>query len=342
MIDIFVKGEVVNHLQTLQHAGTIKDCLHMSVGMEYLTAFYPKCKKEFARRIASDNVLLDDTAYDAPSSYYWPECPYECPFYSQSENFVLTLSGEKSSKISEKDDLLPVLPKRAFGKSLEEAAKVASSKSEPLSLIIIDIDHFKQVNDTHGHPVGDEVLIAVSNCMNAVIRRKGKAFRVGGEEIAVLLPNFSGSEATVLAERIRIETEGSRMGTKSLAVTVSCGVASMPEHTTEHKQLVELADAALYTAKRIGRNCVFLSGEVLEQRPDARAIEKRIPPPGSLSDIEVEMIRKTFFTKGRAQCPKDGAVLDIERIDELGMKTPGLFVMCPLCGVRLDIPGICE
>ncbi len=342
MVDIFVKGEVISHLQSLQCAGKIMDCQHLEVERSYLTAYYPKCQKEFARRIPSDNVLLDEGAYDAPSSYYWPECPSGCPFYSQSPNFVLTLSGEKPSKTTEKDDLLPMLPKRAFEKSLEEATAVSCSRSEPLSLIMIDIDHFKQVNDTHGHPIGDEVLVAVSNCMNTVIRRKGKAIRVGGEEIAVLLPNFSAPEATIVAERIRKEIEAMRMSTKSLEVTVSCGVAAMPVHTKDSKQLVELADAALYTAKKIGRNCVYLSGEVLERRPEARLVEKRIPPPGILTDAETEMVRKTYFTEGRAQCPKDDAVLDIERIDELGSRTPSLFIRCPLCGMQLDIPGIHE
>lgn len=342
MVDIFVKGEVVSHLQSLQRAGQIKDCRHLEAEMGHLTAYYPKCQKDYARRIPSDNVLLDEGAYDAPSSYYWPECPAGCPFYSQSPNFVLTLSGEKPSTTTEKDDLLPMLPKRSFEKSLDEAIAVSCSKSEPLSLIMIDIDHFKQVNDTHGHPVGDEVLVSVSECMNKVIRRKGKAFRVGGEEIAVLLPNFSEAEAVIVAERVRKEIESTRMSTKSLQVTVSCGVASMPSHTKDGKQLVELADAALYAAKGIGRNCVLLHGEVLEQRPDARPVEKRVPPPGVLTDDEVESVRRKYFTEGRAKCPKDGAVLDIERIDELGSKTPSLFIVCPICGMQLDIPGIRE
>ena len=117
------------------------------------------------------------------------------------------------------------------------------------------------MNDTHGHLVGDEVLIECANIVARRCRHKGKVYRFGGEEIAVLLPNFAISEAVALAESIRSEIEISRMSSKKLSLTASIGVATAPVHATEGKQLLKVADEALYAAKHLGRNLVRIAGE---------------------------------------------------------------------------------
>jgi diguanylate cyclase (GGDEF)-like protein len=159
-----------------------------------------------------------------------------------------------------KDDLLPVLRRKVFDRDLE-ALGSSASEGEPLSLLMLDVDHFKVVNDTHGHPVGDEVLIECANIVAGRCRYKGKVYRVGGEEIAVLLPNFTVAEAVALAESIRSQIERKRMSSKRLAITASIGVATTPTHTTEGKQLLKIADEALYAAKHLGRNLVRIAGE---------------------------------------------------------------------------------
>lgn len=165
-----------------------------------------------------------------------------------------------SGEDDEKDDLLPVLRRKVFDRDLLALSSVAT-ESEPVSLLILDLDHFKAVNDTHGHPVGDEVLI---ECAHAIVRRsrlKGKVYRFGGEEIAVLLTNFTVSEAFALAESIRSEIATSKMSSKKLSITASIGVATAPVHAAEGKQLLKVADEALYTAKHLGRNLVRIAGE---------------------------------------------------------------------------------
>ena len=101
--------------------------------------------------------------------------------------------------------------------------------SLPLSFIMIDLDHFKSFNDTHGHGVGDEVLRAVAHAVAAVVRGKGEAYRYGGEEISVILPNHALVEANAVAERIRNEIEAVRIGSiPDVRVTASIGVAARP------------------------------------------------------------------------------------------------------------------
>jgi diguanylate cyclase (GGDEF)-like protein len=153
------------------------------------------------------------------------------------------------------DDLLPVLRKKILMKDLPIAVAKATTAA-PVSVLMIDLDHFKAVNDTHGHLVGDEVLIDCANVIAARCHGKGDVYRYGGEEISVLLPNFSTSEAELLAELIRADIEKTPAGSKHISATVSIGVATAPEHAAKETDLLDAADKALYEAKRLGRNRV--------------------------------------------------------------------------------------
>ena len=136
----------------------------------------------------------------------------------------------------------------------------AADGDDPVSLVMIDLDHFKSVNDRHGHPVGDEVLLEVAGRVVRRASRKGKAYRYGGEEFALLLPGYSAEEAVGLAERIRKDLEQATLSSKSLKVTASFGVACVPDQAPDSKTLLEKADAALYAAKKGGRNRVRAEG----------------------------------------------------------------------------------
>jgi RNA-directed DNA polymerase len=158
-----------------------------------------------------------------------------------------------------KDDLLPLLRKRMFMKDLLLVSEKATPAA-PVSLLMIDLDHFKTVNDKHGHPVGDEVLVGCASVIAARCQGKGEAYRYGGDEIAVLLPNFTTSEAAVLAELIRSDIEKTPLGSKQLSITVSIGLATSPGHAADPKALLAAADKALYEAKAQGRNRVAPAG----------------------------------------------------------------------------------
>lgn len=162
---------------------------------------------------------------------------------------------------AELDDRLPLNRRAIFDQDLVQMVRAAKRTGEPLTLTMIDIDHFKRVNDEYGHPVGDEVLLAVAALVVKRVAHKGKAYRYGGEEFALLLSNYSAEEAVGLAERIRKDIEEATLSSKSLKLTASFGVATVPDHAKDSKTVLEKADTALYEAKNLGRNCVRFSGE---------------------------------------------------------------------------------
>jgi len=249
-------------------------------------------------------------------------------------------SAVASDETSELDDRLPLYRRRVFDADLVRLSQEALDIEGNLVMIMIDIDHFKHFNDTHGHPIGDEVLIAVSKIVAGRSKGKGKAYRYGGEEITLLLPNYMVDEGLTLAEILRKQIEQSEIGGKKLKVTASLGLAGMPDHAKPPSELLKVADAALYEAKHLGRNLVRVFGE---QAPAERqrTTERKRPVPGALSDDDRERIRITHFTGGRPECPKDGTKLPImSEFDEVTKRTPSIIVLCPICGLREIIEGI--
>ncbi|MBN2371803.1 MAG: GGDEF domain-containing protein [Vicinamibacteria bacterium] len=178
-------------------------------------------------------------------------------------------AGVAIKEESEWDDRLPLRRRRAFDRDLIELAKTADATGEPVSLIMIDLDLFKSVNDRYGHQVGDEVLLDVSRILCNRVARKGRVYRYGGEEIGVLLPNYSSDEAKGLAERLRKDVEHAVMSRESLRLTASLGVACLPDDVASSEGLLANADKALYRAKSSGRNCVR-SHEDAAAAPEAK------------------------------------------------------------------------
>jgi diguanylate cyclase (GGDEF)-like protein len=137
-------------------------------------------------------------------------------------------------------------------------AQAATEKS-PLALLMLDLDHFKQVNDQRGHAVGDQVLANAGAVMRGATRSTDFAGRNGGEEFAILLPDTEIPVALRIAERVRAAIAEMSLPGTDVAVTVSVGVAGYPEHASTPDRLERMADAALYLAKRQGRNRVELA-----------------------------------------------------------------------------------
>ena len=144
------------------------------------------------------------------------------------------------------------------------AAEVARSRrhNRLFALLIMDMDHFKSYNDTYGHLAGDEVLRRTGFLLKESIRSSDYAARYGGEEFVLILPETGAEDGVEMAERIRNQIAEKEMGSDGspLKVTVSVGVASFPRDGDDPHSLMKRADAALYEAKRRGRNCVVLSG----------------------------------------------------------------------------------
>lgn len=240
----------------------------------------------------------------------------------------------------EVDDRLPLYRRKVFDCNLPNLVGEAIEGHRPLSLLMLDLDKFKAVNDDHGHLVGDEVLLDVANIIAVQLKGKGSVYRYGGEELVILLPNFSATESLAVGEELRKSIEKTTVSSKALRITASIGVASLPDHATNGETLLERADAALYQAKRLGRNLVRMTGDPEEAPQISRDVGRRQPMPGALSDEEQEAIRLSYFRYGAAPCPRDRAVLKIMETQHMGLRTPSLLVRCPVCAAEAKILGI--
>lgn len=165
-------------------------------------------------------------------------------------------------ELSLKDPLTGLSNRRHFRAMQERTIDGVARSGEPALLLMLDIDHFKKVNDNHGHIAGDRVLQAVARCLAKCVRPMDTLARYGGEEFAVILPNCHTSYGSAVAERIRQTVEALHIDVAlgvSLRVTVSVGGAYAPEWIRSTTALwTERADVQLYRAKSEGRNRVFL------------------------------------------------------------------------------------
>jgi two-component system, cell cycle response regulator len=167
---------------------------------------------------------------------------------------------EAARQLAITDGLTKIYNHRFFQELFEKEYKRSDRYNTIFSLIMLDIDHFKRVNDTYGHLCGDEILKGLANLIKSCLRSMDIVARYGGEEFAVLLPETNGPEAYQTAERIRRSVEDTTfMGTEQgLKVTVSQGVATYPsEGVHERQDIIAKADGALYEAKENGRNKVI-------------------------------------------------------------------------------------
>jgi diguanylate cyclase len=154
------------------------------------------------------------------------------------------------------DALTSLLNRRAFDDELRRCHALWARRGRPGSLLLIDVDHFKQVNDHHGHPAGDAVLSALAGVLKQTMRDMDVVARYGGEEFAVILPDTNGPVAKVAAERARraVESHVFPIHDTRLTLTVSVGAADFKTND-DVIALVRRADQALYTSKTAGRNC---------------------------------------------------------------------------------------
>ncbi len=175
---------------------------------------------------------------------------------------------EQTRRMANTDGLTGLYNHRYLQERMKQEIERAERYERPLSVVMADLDHFKKFNDTHGHPKGDKVLIAVAQALRQVSRASDILARYGGEEFTLILPETTAQEAGLVAERARLRVAALKLGDKEddkeddeavedATVSLSLGVAS---HTpgSSKEELIEAADAALYCAKREGRNRISL------------------------------------------------------------------------------------
>ncbi|MFA6730155.1 MAG: sensor domain-containing diguanylate cyclase [Eubacteriales bacterium] len=183
--------------------------------------------------------------------------------YSQGLSLALknAITHDQLQKLAANDPLTGVFNRRFGLLRLQEEFSRAIRTSQPLGILIIDIDYFKKVNDTYGHLVGDKILIQMTETAKSAMREGDVFLRYGGEEFAVVLPGASPVDAYKIAERIRryIEEASFAYNLQDIKITVSIGGTSFPNNNVESfNQLLETADKNLYRAKENGRNLVVI------------------------------------------------------------------------------------
>lgn len=178
------------------------------------------------------------------------------------------------------DDLTGLLSGRSFFSELRREAERSKIVGRPFCVLMMDIDHFKNVNDTYGHLTGSKTLEEIGDSIIKCLRSGDAAARFGGEEFAAFLLDAEVGQAMVAAERIRNEIEQREFSVmrqgrpdESHRVTISVGIAAFPDDSSDPIELVEMADSALYRAKREGRNRVCIYGAI-----DAGEIDKQLKP----------------------------------------------------------------
>jgi diguanylate cyclase (GGDEF)-like protein/PAS domain S-box-containing protein len=186
---------------------------------------------------------------------------------------ALEAANKELSRLSITDSLTDLYNRRYFEESIVREVERSYRTGLPLSLLMIDIDNFKSINDRYGHQMGDAALIRLAKVMTEGRRLNDIVVRYGGEEFAILLPNTSRAAAAKVAERMRIKIASETVVDKehrlSNEIFVCIGIASCPENASEPYGLVSAADKALYAAKQHGRNRVELAPNSLDADSDA-------------------------------------------------------------------------
>jgi diguanylate cyclase (GGDEF)-like protein len=184
---------------------------------------------------------------------------------------------EQVQRLAATDGLTKIANRRTFEATLEREVARATRSAEHVSLVMVDIDHFKALNDTHGHQTGDEVLRNVAAALSCECRDFDTPARYGGEEFAVILPGCGPEEAHDIAERLRVAVS---VAPSVVPITASAGVATYPSHAGDADTLVRAADEALYASKHAGRDRTSVSvGVPPEAQVDAllrRAVSQRL------------------------------------------------------------------
>jgi two-component system cell cycle response regulator len=223
------------------------------------------CKTPIVFLTAETAHRVDVDAMNAGALDYLVKGEITPRMLERSLRYALKLGDtlEALRRLATRDQLTGVLNRREFERILEEEQERALRFGHSLALVMVDIDRFKMINDTHGHPVGDAVLREVARRLTAQLRTVDRAARYGGEEFGLILMQTDAAGALELARRICAAVAREPVWaneTLALEVTVSAGAAALPEHAKTAAALVVAADKALYAAKGAGRNRAMAVG----------------------------------------------------------------------------------
>jgi diguanylate cyclase (GGDEF) domain len=235
-------------------------------GLELIRQAVSKgCRTPIVFLTAESSERVDIEAMNAGALDYLVKGEITSRTLERSLRYALKLGEtlEALRRLATRDQLTGLFNRREFERILAEEEERSRRFGHPVSLLMIDIDRFKWINDTHGHPVGDAVLREVARRLANEVRSVDRVARYGGEEFAVVLMETDRNAAIEMARRLCAVVEREPVlanDTLPLNVTVSVGAASLPEDAARGEQLVAAADKALYAAKGAGRNRAMAFG----------------------------------------------------------------------------------
>jgi diguanylate cyclase (GGDEF)-like protein len=177
---------------------------------------------------------------------------------------AVAINNARLYELAVTDSLTKLLIRRHFMQRLEDELRRSRRYQHKLSLVMVDLDNFKEINDTYGHQAGDKVLAEICKIFKKSIRTSDLVGRYGGDEFVFALPETDTGGARVFSERLRKRIEGTQIPFESFLIgrTVSLGIATYPDHTEDFSELIKLADVALLKSKREGRNRTFSHNEI--------------------------------------------------------------------------------
>ena len=237
-------------------------------GLELIRQAVAKgCRTPIVFLTAESSERVDIEAMNAGALDYLVKGEITSRTLERSLRYALKLGEtlEALRRLATRDQLTGLLNRREFERILAEEEERSRRFGHPLSLLMIDIDRFKWINDTHGHPVGDAVLREVARRLSEEVRSVDRVARFGGEEFVVVLMETGRDSAITMARRVCAAIERAPVianETLPLNVTVSAGAASLPDDAKTGEALVAAADKALYAAKAAGRNCAMAFGKL--------------------------------------------------------------------------------
>ena len=194
-------------------------------------------------------------------NYFWKPPIAPGGSYRLSKHFGFCIQHQKAKEDSFLDDLTGLYNQKYMAISLENEIHRCSRENKKFSVLFMDIDFFKSVNDTQGHWVGSRLLIELGKVIHHHTRRTDVCFRYGGDEFVVMLSGADKEGAVVAAERLRKQVESTDFLIDGMQfnITLSIGIATYPDHAESHKDIIQLADQAMYCGKNKSRNIVFMA-----------------------------------------------------------------------------------
>lgn len=271
LVTISVEGKIMDsNMAAARETGVSRELLIGTDFSEYFTdpdraraayqeAFTKGVVRNYPLTMRHVSGKMTEVLYNA--SVYHIENGERAGVLAVARDITERKRAEQAEELARRDSLTDLYNHRTFYELLKDEFARTQRFNRPLSLLMLDIDHFKRVNDTHGHDAGDIILKDLSDLLVKQMRAIDRVCRYGGEEFTVILPEADTAVAMQIAERLRAEVERQLFdigGGKTIGITLTIGVVTYPQHMDSPEGIIKAADVALYAAKRAGRNRVYL------------------------------------------------------------------------------------